>query len=239
MLKRNTLSFKIVLSFIAVAFVIFSSISPIHASINGGATLEGEINDMVTNYESSTKDVTDKIKSKYIDKSQKLINKGKVIRHTSENIGIDYSNAGVKEVNENYYMVELRYNSNTEYHQFSGLSLTFEKKTGKLIDTLEVQMKEVDDFSGTVKAWQNGKLMIDEVVKQEVQNEKEVSTFGFWSDFNDCLSNQGVAAWAIQSLSLVCAGVCIGTAGTGCVACLYGASFVTGGTIGTCLGSSI
>ncbi|MFJ7970990.1 hypothetical protein [Psychrobacillus sp. NPDC096389] len=59
---------------------------------------------------------------------------------------------------------------------------------------------------------------------------------GWWSNFNDCLASQGIAAWAITSLSVICGLACIGTAGAGCVPCLLGAGLLTEGVIAYCIG---
>lgn len=240
MLKRNTLGFKILLSTIAIAFVVLNSMIPLQASANSVNGLENQLGDMANTYEETTKEVTEDIQNEYTEKAKQLIETGQVDVNTPNNMEYDYNNVEVSEVNENYYMVKLNYVSNSDYHKFSGLSLTFDKSNTNLVNLLEVHMQEIDSNSGSLKAWLNGDIKVDEIVETEKEHQNDgVSTFGFWSDFSDCLNNQGVSSWAITALSVLCSGVCVGTGGAGCAPCLYSASFVTGGTIGYCLGDSI
>ncbi|UYO06419.1 hypothetical protein [Paenibacillus sp. PSB04] len=63
-----------------------------------------------------------------------------------------------------------------------------------------------------------------------------MQVFGFWSCLNDCLASQGVAAWAITALGIICAAGCAATAGLGCYVCLAGADIAAGSVVGYCWG---
>lgn len=52
--------------------------------------------------------------------------------------------------------------------------------------------------------------------------------------FNDCLSSQGIAGWAITSLSIACGFACATTAGAGCIPCLLAAGLATEGVVSYC-----
>ncbi len=58
----------------------------------------------------------------------------------------------------------------------------------------------------------------------------------FWSCFNACLANQGIASWAIATLGIICAVACVGTVGLACYGCLLAADIVAGSTVGYCVG---
>ncbi|TWT27730.1 hypothetical protein [Planomicrobium sp. CPCC 101110] len=88
-------------------------------------------------------------------------------------------------------------------------------------------------------------IIIEKAKKKEVSTisnsmlsllQPQTAEAGWWSNFNDCLSSQGIAGWAITSLSVICGFACIGSAGAGCVPCLLGAGLLTEGVIAYCIG---
>ncbi|WP_167345620.1 hypothetical protein [Paenibacillus riograndensis] len=50
-----------------------------------------------------------------------------------------------------------------------------------------------------------------------------------------CLASQGVAAWAITLLGILCAAGCAATAGLSCYVCLAAADIGAGSAVGYCL----
>lgn len=56
----------------------------------------------------------------------------------------------------------------------------------------------------------------------------------WWNQMNSCLASQGIAAWAVALVSVVCGVACAATLGAGCIACLGGISFISGAVIGYC-----
>ncbi len=92
---------------------------------------------------------------------------------------------------------------------------------------------EVGEQSARVRFWLDGKVVFDESVATQPPN---VSVEGLnFGKFNDCLAAQGIAAWVGYAASTVCAGVCAGTAGTGCAPCIAALAGFGGGVIGTCV----
>lgn len=110
------------------------------------------------------------------------------------------------------------------------------------VSTFQISLQEIDQSSGTLTTYQDGKLQIDHQ-KVEATPSTEQPTPGtpkglHWGEFNRCLSNAGIASWAITALSIACGVACAATAGTGCFACLVAASGATGGVVGFCARSA-
>jgi hypothetical protein len=132
--------------------------------------------------------------------------------------------------------------------------LTLRMETGQVISTAEMAFRATSASSGSVRAWANGTLRVDRVVTaiRDIGNTSVMSasfhsqaapaaTFGsskWWSTLNACLAAQGIPAWVVASLSLICGAVCVGTAGVGCVLCLAAASGFAGGVIGACVNAA-
>ena len=89
-------------------------------------------------------------------------------------------------------------------------------------------------------SWIDGTPILDTVVvNNEMKAGAVYGTKGLnWGKFNNCLSSKGVNWATITVIGLICSGVCAGTAGAGCVPCLFTASTVAGGTIGYCVGQA-
>ncbi|MDY0404030.1 hypothetical protein P5G51_000105 [Virgibacillus sp. 179-BFC.A HS] len=92
---------------------------------------------------------------------------------------------------------------------------------------------EAEDFVDSTDEYENITEGDQNAVAKFIQPVKVEA--GFWSKFNKCLADKGVAAWAITSLSIVCGAACVGTAGAGCAACLVGAGLLTEGVVTYCL----
>lgn len=110
------------------------------------------------------------------------------------------------------------------------------------VDTYQISLHEIDERSGTVTTYSNGELVLDEQ-KVEAEPNQDKPSPGTprgmdWGELNRCLSNAGIASWAIAALSIACGVACAATAGAGCVACLTAASGATGGTVGFCVGKA-
>ncbi|WP_156801805.1 hypothetical protein [Corynebacterium mastitidis] len=108
-----------------------------------------------------------------------------------------------------------------------------------LTDVIQASLHEKTATSGTVSLYHNGELTKEEFVEVEESTAPTVALRGMdWGGLNRCLSNAGIAAWAIAALSVVCGAACAVTAGTGCVLCIAAASGATGGTVGYCVGQN-
>lgn len=108
---------------------------------------------------------------------------------------------------------------------------------GELVTTYQITLEEISESSGVLKTYVDGQLDKDQVVY--APEDGGVASRGMdWGGLNDCLSNAGIASWAIAGLSIACGAACAATAGAGCIACLTAASSATGGTIGYCAGEN-
>lgn len=107
--------------------------------------------------------------------------------------------------------------------------------------TYQITLEEVSPDSGWITTYANGEQQVYQfVVSKKAEIPKgQISPLGMdWGGLNRCLSNAGIASWAIAALSVVCGAACAVTLGVGCVACLVAASGATGGTIGFCTGKN-
>ena len=101
----------------------------------------------------------------------------------------------------------------------------------------------VDSESGRVQSWINGVPNVDQVVTAQHDAEPTPAQLksraykkgDWWGNFNQCLSNAGIAAWVITGISIACAAVCVVTVGLGCIACLGAASAGFSGTVSYCI----
>lgn len=92
---------------------------------------------------------------------------------------------------------------------------------------------ETTEEAVRVRFWLDGKIVFDETL---ATTPPDVSIEGLnFGKFNDCLASNGIAAWIGYAASTVCAGVCAGTAGTGCAPCIAALAGFGGGVIGTCV----
>lgn len=112
----------------------------------------------------------------------------------------------------------------------SAISFT-QSPDGKKNSTFQVSLHEINHDSGRVQTFENGKPKLNQVVSSKENKQGNITPYGMnWGRLNECLSNAGIAAWAIAGLSIACAA----TAGFGCYACLTAASGATGATVAVC-----
>lgn len=124
----------------------------------------------------------------------------------------------------------------------SSVSVVFGAKE-EVVGYTQMTFTPVSDTSGRVQSWINGVPSVDQVVSAQSDPEPtqaELMSRGYkkgdwWGNFNQCLSNAGIAAWVITGISIACAAVCVVTAGLGCVACLGAASAGFSGTVSFCV----
>ena len=84
-----------------------------------------------------------------------------------------------------------------------------------------------------VMTYLNGTLTVNE---KYIEEEAEIQAFGFFSNFSDCMDNQGVPGWIINVIVAGCTLACVGSAGTLCLACALGVAGNYSTQIGWCIG---
>ncbi|TWT03615.1 hypothetical protein [Planomicrobium sp. CPCC 101079] len=170
---------------------------------------------------------------------------------------LDFTKVSGK-MSEDHSLIYLPINYKNVENEMNKSFFTAGFKEGKLEFYYEVKIVgDNKKYTSEIELVSNGKLLNKQKLqlsKEDFNTEpqkKEVSTksnsmlsllqpqtaeAGWWSNFNDCLSSQGIAGWAITSLSVICGFACIGSAGAGCVPCLLGAGLLTEGVIAYCIG---
>ncbi|MCL3861558.1 hypothetical protein [Actinotalea sp. K2] len=101
---------------------------------------------------------------------------------------------------------------------------------------VEMTAVAVDLATFHLNVWQDGALRqnVDITNSQIVGGQDIVQAFS-WSELNRCLSNAGIAWWILSSIAVVCAAVCVGTAGFGCAVCIAGLAGGHGGMAAACV----
>jgi hypothetical protein len=130
----------------------------------------------------------------------------------------------------------------------SGLRFTIESATAWRV-TPDVRILRIPVASGQAVEQQTSiTVFFDDAGAPGARSSKAFSSQGgsistmdyqqgdWWGNFNQCLSNAGIAAWVITGISIACAAVCVATLGAGCLVCLGAASAGFSGTVTFCIG---
>ncbi|HET9169176.1 MAG TPA: hypothetical protein VFN97_07055 [Actinospica sp.] len=120
--------------------------------------------------------------------------------------------------------------------------------------TVETHWQALGHDSGRITQWRNGSLALDKIVTGggQVSNPHTPATAAdsvkplarsanhhadYWDDVANCLTNQGVPGWVINSIWVACGVVCALTAGGGCLACAAGVAALWANQLATCIGA--
>jgi hypothetical protein len=120
----------------------------------------------------------------------------------------------------------------------TGVTVFFDDQ-GNYAKTVHVLLSRVAPNGARLQIWDNDVSVFDEatdnVSEVPVATQRAATARGFsWSNFNDCLSQQGIASWVGYMAAGACAAICAGTLGTGCIPCIGAVAGFGGGVIGTC-----
>lgn len=123
----------------------------------------------------------------------------------------------------------------------SSLAL-FVGRFGEVTSAVETTFTPATATTGVVRAWVDGSLQVNRVVGEPTASNRSsvapaaaVGSSAWWGALNSCLANQGIPAWILAGLSLICAAACVATAGAACLVCLAAASGFGGGVVGACI----
>jgi hypothetical protein len=120
--------------------------------------------------------------------------------------------------------------------------MLFLDREGRVTSTVESVFTPTSESSGRVRAWVNGEVQVDQAVGAPVSapsfGAQPLAALGsskWWNALNKCLSSQGVPAWIVTGLSIICAAACVVTAGAGCVLCIAAAAGFSSGVVYVCV----
>jgi len=151
---------------------------------------------------------------------------------------IDYKSISVKQTSEGYYYASAPIKGLTD----GSIAVAGFSPTGTLENTVQINLAQATETTGTVSVFVNGDLQKEEFVEVGAQttnpsspSERMVTPYGMnWGALSDCLNSQGIASWAVAALSLACSAGCLVTLGTACLICISAATGATVGVIQGC-----
>ena len=128
---------------------------------------------------------------------------------------------------------------------YSGYEVHFDENSGRLIETRSALLVYDEDRNVVAKFFINDNLRLDAVFTDEGKllrgqafddNGKEIDIATLqgvtaqavtmdWGCVNSCLSSLGLPSWLLGVLAVICAAVCIASAGWGCYLCIAGAGY--------------
>lgn len=168
--------------------------------------------------------------------------------HAQSGLRFTIESATAWRVTPDLRMLRIPVASGQDVEQQTSISVFFDD-AGKLIDTTEFLFTATSPTSGTVHAWAGSKTVLNQDVSAPgARSSNALSSQGgsistmdyqrgdWWGNFNQCLSNAGIAAWVITGISIACAAICVATLGAGCLVCLGAASAGFSGTVTFCIG---
>lgn len=214
---------------IMVVAVMFSSNTLIaNATSLEGVNPEKDKIESANEFALELKDLDENDQDKVKNKVKKLISSEKI--KIQSDMDINYENISIGENLENNDII-INAPLKDKEHEVEYITIVLADNE---LNSYQENHFKADSENHTVDSsiWENGKESYSEIIqldKESFEKQGEISTFGFWSKFNDCLASMGIAAWAITAASIACTGL-----GPGAIPCYYGLSFLTGGVIGHC-----
>lgn len=199
--------------------------------VEGSGSFESNAESLLKN---TTKGSSQETENLLADIKEKGIN-------SDSGLQLDAENAFVLKTEEGYSMLRVPFKGADGVLKESGASYYFDSDEN-LVSTGEIVLTEKSSTSGTVQLWQDGTKQVDQLVEdpQQSQSSNGVATVGFnWDTFNSCLSDAGIASWAIAAIGVACGAACAATAGLGCVVCATSTAGITSTTIGGCAGQAM
>lgn len=143
---------------------------------------------------------------------------------------LNYGKVTAKKI-DNSYLLRVPYASG-DIHEMSGLSVNL-NEDAEIFSTSETIIKETAE-TYEVLAYAGDESVSKTIVKDDYNNNGEISILGL-DDVNDCLDDYGVSRALLAAVAAGCGFICIGTIGTGCLACYGSYLAVDGGIIAGCL----
>jgi hypothetical protein len=260
MIKRSLFLKGFVVFSLVFSIFFASSLSP-YKNIKASAKMQErqeQIQDLLTKSEEFNEKFDDASKSEIQNlkvKTKKLISNNKINLKTGGKL--DFSNFNVKTFDGNNAAVYLpiKYKNIKKELNVSYFVIVFDENGNQAYYNETKIIGDDVNYTAEVEVYNDGNLAKKEHLELEkedfttasdnekVANGNSLSSFfkpikasaGFWSDFNKCLADKGIAAWAITAMSIGCGLACAGTLGAGCVPCLLGLGLITEGVVSYCV----
>lgn len=237
----------------AIMVFAFQSLLPVvtNASLNENDKMILEMSDELEAFEEQYENANITTTNSLKKELNKLVADKKVIL-SEKSAKLDFSSAIVKEDGSSKLVyAPVEYNAlKKDLLNESFFVAVFEEN--QLSSYQEIKMiGNPEELTSYVASYLDGQIMGEETLHLkaedfEVTVVEDSSSFvsflapdtadaGWYDNFKQCLSDKGVAAWIISSISIGCGFACVATAGTGCIACLLGLSLLSEGVISYCV----
>lgn len=210
-----------------------SSAKTVSASfMNESGSFESKAESLANNTTRGTKEDVDKLVGKLQAENIK----------SKSGLKLDLNKAFVLNTDDGNAMLRVPFAGGQNVLEESGVSYFFDAKSN-FLESGEIVLTPQNKTSGKVQLWQGQSKVLDRVVEDPNQSKAAgtgTARVGFnWDTFNSCLSNAGIASWAIAAIGVACGAACAATVGVGCVVCATSTAGITGSTIGTCAGQAM
>ncbi|WP_349864769.1 hypothetical protein [Leifsonia sp. WHRI 6310E] len=175
-----------------------------------------------------------------VEVTRTLAQKARSLEAEQGGLRVDYSRASAWQVDRSTRVVRIPAADGQPVLNESSLSVVFDESDA-VVGTSEMIFTPVSEVSGRVQSWVDGALRLDQTVDapgidaDAAFASRAYQKGDWWGNFNQCLSNAGIASWVIAGIALACSAICVVTVGAGCVACLGAASAGFSGTVSFCI----
>ncbi|MBO1515000.1 hypothetical protein [Metabacillus bambusae] len=142
---------------------------------------------------------------------------------------LDTNNPVIKALNDGTTFVQFLIKDSSKLEDISGVSFVIDENNS-VASVNEIYVKLLDEESAELRLFTNGEEVISEILEKP-----DVMPQWSWSVLNNCLASQGISWTVIAVVGVVCGGICLVTAGAGCVWCIMVEASATGSVAAMCV----
>ncbi|MCM3162699.1 hypothetical protein [Metabacillus litoralis] len=201
-------------------------------SIASAEEKESNVVSPVPNIEESVKEYVDATKS-FSSKEKKELTKIAKANLSSLNMvkksDLDLNSPVIKALNDGTTFVQFLIKDSSKLEDVSGVSFVIDEKK-EIVSKNEIYVKLIDEESAELRLFTNGEEVISETLEKP-----DVMPQWSWSVLNNCLASQGISWTVIAIIGVVCGGICLATAGAGCVWCIMVEASASGSVVSVCV----
>ncbi|EOO23252.1 hypothetical protein IIU_07062 [Bacillus cereus VD133] len=184
-------------------------------------------------FKANTTKVQDNKKIEFIQFTQSNIEKGNIKLENLTEGQLEFKDSTVVDLKNGQTLVKVPVKDSADLEKISGIAV-FVDKNKKVVSTYELSLKMLDSETAELKAWDNGKNTINQLLEKP-----DVEPQWSWSVFKDCVVDDLGISWAVAgTISVICGAACVGTGGAACAPCIYAAASITGANWGWCIGQA-